>query len=183
MLQDLQDECQVVKVGSLGERWVLIQHAEPWLLTVNSKQLPQSLYKSDRLRLLEDQHTIPFMRKRSKRGVKDETEEPAAKKLAVDQQESEDREGLNRSLSDTTTENPIEDKQRKEQPEEDNVDIVTGVERETQTQSKDEGENEAGQESAETQERQEEKRQLRPRKERTDEVYSPPTGSAEQDNE
>lgn len=173
----------MIKVGSLGERWVLMQHAEPWLLTVNTKQLPQMHYKSDRLRFLEDQHTIPFMRKRSKRGVKEETEEPPAKKLAVDRQESEDREGLNRSLSDTTTENQIEDEQRKEQLDEENGDTLMGVERETQTQCEDEGENEAGQKKAETQERREEKRQLRARKDRIDEVYSPTTGSAEQQDE
>lgn len=168
----------MVKVGGLGERWVLIQHAEPWLLTVNTKRLPH--YKSDRLRLLKDQHTIPFMRKRSKRGVEDETDEPPAKKQAVDGQESEDREGFDRPLSETAAEKPIEDDQWKEQPDEESRDTLMGVETGTQTQPKDEEENE---EKEETQERPEERIQLRQRKERMEEVYSPPTESAEQDDE
>uniref|UniRef100_A0A3B3YCK2 Uncharacterized protein n=1 Tax=Poecilia mexicana TaxID=48701 RepID=A0A3B3YCK2_9TELE len=41
LLQDLQEEGQVVRVGSQSVRWVLMQHAEPWLLTVNCKQMSQ----------------------------------------------------------------------------------------------------------------------------------------------
>uniref|UniRef100_A0A7N6FIA8 General transcription factor IIIC subunit 1 n=1 Tax=Anabas testudineus TaxID=64144 RepID=A0A7N6FIA8_ANATE len=120
-MKDLQEEGQMIKVGSLGERWVLIQHSEPWLLTVNSKQRPQSHFKSDELPFLENQHNIPFMRKRCRRGVREETEEPPAKKLAVDRQESEDREDLDRSVGDNTTDTTTEDKLQKE----DNVSFIS----------------------------------------------------------
>lgn len=37
LLQDLEEEGLAVRVGSLAVRWVLMEHAEPWLLTVSSK--------------------------------------------------------------------------------------------------------------------------------------------------
>lgn len=178
----------MIKVGSLGERWVLIQHSEPWLLTVNSKQRPQSHFKSDELPFLENQHNIPFMRKRCRRGVREETEEPPAKKLAVDRQESEDREDLDRSVGDNTTDTTTEDKLQKEQADQENGDTLMDVERGTQTQPEEQEEREEVQEKSETKESQGEKRQLRARKnsvddERDETVSSPPTGSADQDDE
>uniref|UniRef100_A0A3B4UME3 Ral transcription factor IIIC subunit 1 n=1 Tax=Seriola dumerili TaxID=41447 RepID=A0A3B4UME3_SERDU len=86
-MKDLQEEGQVVKAGGLGVRWVLTQHAEPWLLTVNTKQWSQSRFTSDKLPFLENEHHIPFMRKRPRLEGQHMAEEPPAKKPAVDRQE------------------------------------------------------------------------------------------------
>uniref|UniRef100_A0A8C4IB21 General transcription factor 3C polypeptide 1 n=1 Tax=Dicentrarchus labrax TaxID=13489 RepID=A0A8C4IB21_DICLA len=81
-------EGQVLQVGSLSARWVLVQHAEPWLLTVKSKSRSQSHFTPDKPPWLENRHNIPVMRKRARRGVPQETEEPPVKKSAVDKQET-----------------------------------------------------------------------------------------------
>lgn len=125
------------------------------------------------------------MRKRCRRGVQEETEEPPAKKLAVDRQESEDREDLDRSLSDATAEKVVDDEQQKEQGGEENGNTLMDVEVEKRMKKQFK---EAGQEKVENKEKQEENGQLRTRKdcindERDEKLYSPPTGSADQDDE
>ncbi|RVE75929.1 hypothetical protein OJAV_G00003620 [Oryzias javanicus] len=63
-LKDLQEEGQLVRVGCLGVRWVLMQHAEPWLLSLNP-QKPHPL--SEKTPIFKYRHNIPFFRKRSSR--------------------------------------------------------------------------------------------------------------------
>lgn len=75
----------MVRVGSLGIRWVLKQHAEPWLLTVKSKQESQSHLMS------EGQHATSSRSKRCRRDPTDKTEEPPAKRTVEDKPEGEDR--------------------------------------------------------------------------------------------
>nr|XP_057921258.1 general transcription factor 3C polypeptide 1-like [Doryrhamphus excisus] len=81
-LEDLQEEGQVLKVGSCGARWVLMKHAEPWILTVSSRNwsLPNTpvLHRPS-------QHNIPFMRKRHRH--RSGEEEPPGKKAAVRSEE------------------------------------------------------------------------------------------------
>lgn len=176
----------MLQVGSLGIRWVLMKHAEPWLLTVNSRQWSQSRFSSNRLPFLENQHNIPFMRKRSSREVQRETEEPPAKKSAVDRREGEDVEGL---LSDITREKPNEEEQLEEQKERADEGLLN-LEEEggKQMQPQEEGEEEAGQKKVETEERREKKKELAAGEdtiddERDEEACSPPTGPAGVDYE
>lgn len=96
LLQDLQDEGDIVQVGSLGARWVLRQHADPWLLTINSRNWTQARLTSDPHPYLGNQHNIPFMRKRCRRDVQQDAMEPPAKKSDVDRQEDKDREDADR---------------------------------------------------------------------------------------
>lgn len=103
LLQDLQEDGQVVQVGSLGARWVLMQHAEPWLLTVYSKPLPQS-------HPTHASHNSSLMHKRTGHRPPQKTEEPPAKRYAVDQQEGED-------VGSVSSEKP-EEKLRKEDQKE-----------------------------------------------------------------
>ncbi|XP_077380152.1 general transcription factor 3C polypeptide 1 isoform X2 [Festucalex cinctus] len=82
-LEDLQEEGQVIKVGGYGARWVLIQHAEPWILTVNPRNWSQARDAPD-----QDpaQQSVPFLRKRRRAKARrhDRTgEEPPAKKMAT----------------------------------------------------------------------------------------------------
>ncbi len=111
-LQELQEEGQVLQVGSLGARWVLMQHAEPWLLTVKPMTQPGLTY--DRLSALKKQHNITFMLKRCRKRTTQEPEEPPAKKSALDTQEDEDAERLS---SDISRENSNEDDQLKRREE------------------------------------------------------------------
>ena len=65
-MQVLEEECQVVRVGALGVRWVLAEHARPWLLTVRLKAGLSQGYTKGRLRpRWQTRHSIPFMRKRT----------------------------------------------------------------------------------------------------------------------
>uniref|UniRef100_A0A8C6NYI7 Ral transcription factor IIIC subunit 1 n=1 Tax=Nothobranchius furzeri TaxID=105023 RepID=A0A8C6NYI7_NOTFU len=100
--QDLQEEGQVVRVGSLGVRWVLMQHADPWLLTVNCKQTSRSKFTFERRTSLKSQHSIPSKRKRCHPEQPHRTEEPPAKKQKIDEKEkvqtrSEERRGEEKS--------------------------------------------------------------------------------------
>nr|XP_019958712.1 PREDICTED: general transcription factor 3C polypeptide 1 [Paralichthys olivaceus] len=160
-IQDLREEGQVLKVGACGARYVLLKHADPWLLTVNPKQWSQARVTPDRLKFLNN----PLMRKRFRRESLQETEEPPAKKAALDKQESnggEDGEG-----SDMTRETLNEEAQMKNQQERSDEESgekqlnLEEKEREEQTQHEDEGEEKTGQEKMETEEPQEEKRELR----------------------
>ncbi|KAF3687926.1 General transcription factor 3C polypeptide 1 [Channa argus] len=170
-MKDLQEEGQVSRVGGLGERWVLIQHAEPWLLTLNSKQRPQSHVISDRLPFLKSQHNIPFMRKRCWQGVGDEAEEPPAKKPPVDRQGNEDAEDLEKSFCDATTQKLDGEKQQEERSGASNGDKLNiEGEKDAQKQSREEGDEEVA-----TETRPKESRQLSDRKDTT--------GSADLDDE
>ncbi|XP_041838036.1 general transcription factor 3C polypeptide 1-like [Melanotaenia boesemani] len=182
-LKDLQEEVQVVKVGSLGVRWVLMQHAEPWLLTINSKQLSWPPLTSERRPSLKSQHSIPFLRKRCSREVHLETEGPPAKKPALDGGKGPDRESVDGS-SCSSTDKPNEEEQQKERADEGSGDKLLNVEEEgrVETLSKEEGEEVDGQ--VETVKRHDKKRELRTRRsslkdERHEDEHSPPLASAD----
>lgn len=108
-MKDLQEEDQVLQVGGVGPRWVLMKHAKPWLLTVKSKPWTQSQMTSDRLRSLKKERTIPFLRKRRRREVPRETECLPEKKAAVSKHDSAvDVEGVS---CDATAETLTEEEQ------------------------------------------------------------------------
>ncbi|XP_044044024.1 general transcription factor 3C polypeptide 1 [Siniperca chuatsi] len=187
-MKELQEEGQVLLVGSLGVRWVLMKHAEPWLLTVNSKQWSQSRSTSNRLPFLEKQHNISFMR--SKRGGQQETQEPPAKKSAVDRQESEDREDVERLSSDIRQKLNEEEQLEKQKArvDEGSGDKLLNLEEKggKQMQTEEEGEEEAGQKKVESEERRGKKRALGTKAdiiddERDEEACSLPTGTADVD--
>ncbi|KAM6939477.1 general transcription factor 3C polypeptide 1 [Xenentodon cancila] len=113
-MKDLQEEGQVVKVGSLGVRWALMQHAEPWLLTVSSKQQSRSYSASEKPLFLKNRHSIPFMRKRSTRERHRDTEGPPSKRLAADRGKGADAEADER-LSSNATENGNEKEELEQQ--------------------------------------------------------------------
>ncbi|XP_015259894.1 PREDICTED: general transcription factor 3C polypeptide 1-like [Cyprinodon variegatus] len=115
-LQDLQVEGQVVQVGSMGVRWVLMEHAEPWLLTVNCKQIPRSLLTGNRHSYLRTHHNIPFARKRCSTEVQREGVGPPAKRLAKDREKETDKETVDGSPGEVT-EKPNEDQQPEQQNE------------------------------------------------------------------
>ncbi|XP_077461274.1 general transcription factor 3C polypeptide 1 [Stigmatopora argus] len=79
-LGDLLEEGQVLQVGAYGTRWVLTEHADPWIITVNPRnwyQPQSSPYERS------SQHNIPFIRKRRRRhsALRDgETEEEPPRK-------------------------------------------------------------------------------------------------------
>uniref|UniRef100_A0A8C6MKJ1 Ral transcription factor IIIC subunit 1 n=1 Tax=Nothobranchius furzeri TaxID=105023 RepID=A0A8C6MKJ1_NOTFU len=113
-LKDLQEEGQVVRVGSLGVRWVLMQHADPWLLTVNCKQTSRSKFTFERRTSLKSQHSIPSKRKRCHPEQPHRTEEPPAKKQAVEEDKGPGRDDADGLLSNMT-EKPGEEKQLEQQ--------------------------------------------------------------------
>ncbi|XP_070828041.1 general transcription factor 3C polypeptide 1 [Chaetodon trifascialis] len=178
-MEELQEEGQVLKVGSLGVRWVLMQHADPWLLTVKSKPWSQARVTSDAV--MEYQHNTSA-RKRCRREVPRETEEPPAKKSAEDKPEAEDREDTERLSSGMTREELNEEGQQKKQKE--RADALLSLEEEggKQMQPEEEGQEEARQEKVETEERHEEKTDS-VAGERDEEACSLPTGPAAEDEE
>ncbi|XP_024115457.1 general transcription factor 3C polypeptide 1 [Oryzias melastigma] len=106
-LKDLQEKHQLVRVGCLGVRWVLMQHAEPWLLILNS-QKPHS--PSEKTPIFKNQHNIPFLRKRSSRGHHQEglpSKKPA----------SHLTKGPDTLNEDASGEKPHEEEKREEQQE------------------------------------------------------------------
>lgn len=136
----------MVRVGSLGIRWVLMQHVEPWLLTVKSKQESQSHLAS------ESQHTISSRSKRCRRDPTDETEEPPAKRTVEDKHEGEDKDCV---LSEVIREKLSQDEQvkNKEQGDEDqSLNMEGGAERRRPEEEREEG----GTQIVGTEERQEE---------------------------
>ncbi|KAM4584504.1 general transcription factor 3C polypeptide 1 isoform 2-T2 [Odontesthes bonariensis] len=186
-LKGLQEEGQVVRVGSLGVRWVLMRHAEPWLLTVKSQQSSRSHSKSEKSPFLKSRHNIPFMRKRSSRELNRETEGPPPKKQAVDGGDGADVESVDEWSN--LKEKPNEEEQQEEhkgRADEESGDGLLNLDKEekVQTQPEEDGGGEVGQ--VETEKRQDQKRKLRSRKsglgnERHAEVCSPPTGSADEE--
>ncbi|XP_005744612.1 general transcription factor 3C polypeptide 1 [Pundamilia nyererei] len=111
-MQELEEEGQVVKVGSLSVRWVLMKLAGPWLLTVSSKHWSQSSTASHPF--LEKKQTIPFIRKRCSREFQVEKEEPPAKRLAVDREDVADKEDVDGvpSNQETNEEKQLEQLER-----------------------------------------------------------------------
>nr|XP_046226632.1 general transcription factor 3C polypeptide 1-like [Scatophagus argus] len=158
-MQDLQEEGQVLQVGSLGIRWVLMQHAEPWLLTVKSKPLCQSRLTSD---VLQNEPSSSFVRKRCSREASQETEEPPAKKSTVDRREDGDREDRECLSEDREREEKLNEQleRQKEKAEEASGDISVDHHDEGGRQPEEEREADSGKEKVETEERQEEKNEL-----------------------
>uniref|UniRef100_A0A8D2ZF46 General transcription factor 3C polypeptide 1 n=1 Tax=Scophthalmus maximus TaxID=52904 RepID=A0A8D2ZF46_SCOMX len=162
-MTDLQEEGQVLKVGARGARYVLRQHAEPWLLTVNSKQWSQARDTPDPFS--ESRQPKPLTGKRCRREDQQEAEEVPAKRAALESGEGEDIEGR-----DTTREKLNEEAR----PENGKVAVDEGrgekqlhTEEEAkgeQTRRDEEGEEKSGQEKMETEEKQVERRELRPRR-------------------
>lgn len=85
--QDLEEENLAVRVGSLGVRWVLREHVDPWLLTVSSKHVVQSEVSPDA------QQASSCTTKRCRRNTTREPGEPPAKRAEKDSQEREDAVG------------------------------------------------------------------------------------------
>ncbi|MED6289868.1 hypothetical protein CHARACLAT_007371, partial [Characodon lateralis] len=131
-LKDLQQEGQVVQVGCLGVRWVLMEHAEPWLLTVNCKQMSRPHLTTDRRPFLRTHHNIPFARKRCSREVQREAEGPPAKRPTTN--EEMDAGAVDESSGDVT-EKPTEDKQPIEQVDDGSGDKSQNLEEEEQVQT------------------------------------------------
>ncbi|XP_029706384.1 general transcription factor 3C polypeptide 1 isoform X2 [Takifugu rubripes] len=80
-MKDLREEGQVVQVGCLAMRWVLTHHADPWLLTLQTKW-------ATALPTRDEPKTQSNVRKRSRRDALRETECPA-KRSTVDAGEAE----------------------------------------------------------------------------------------------
>ncbi|XP_076003891.1 general transcription factor 3C polypeptide 1 isoform X2 [Genypterus blacodes] len=102
-MEELQESGQVLKVGGLGVRWVLMRHAEPWILTINAKSWSQ-----ESLPICENRHK---RRRRSRR----ETEMPPEKKVAVDREGGEDGQGADGVPSKLMQEGGNEQQQLEEQ--------------------------------------------------------------------
>ncbi|KAM9857030.1 general transcription factor 3C polypeptide 1 [Aulostomus maculatus] len=147
-MKDIQDEGQVVQVGSSGARWVHMKHADPWLLTVNLGNWSQSRLTSNRLSFMGNQHSLPFMRKRSMRR---EAEEPPAKKPPMEK-EGENREDVDQS---DTTEKPNGGEQLGNQNDEEEKESRNNLVDECPTQPEEEGEKEAEHDNVEIEESQE----------------------------
>ncbi|KAG7485330.1 hypothetical protein JOB18_008080 [Solea senegalensis] len=193
-MKDFQEEGQVLKVGAMGVHYVLIQHAEPWLLTINSKQWSQT----------RSSNRLPFFKKRRRQGNRQETEEPPAKKAATEEKEEQD---AGEKSKDTTREEMNDEETQmengQERTDEDGGERQGSLKEDGEKQTRQEhvkmGEEEAGEEKVgegekegdakageemeevEEEERQEEKRQLRSRENRrnnegVEDAHSPPTG-------
>lgn len=94
LLQDLEEEGAAVRVGSLAVRWVLMEHAEPWLLTVSSKLGVQPPEAS---RPAEPEQAGSSRRKRCRRHTTRQSGEPPAKRTEKDGREDDADEELNRA--------------------------------------------------------------------------------------
>lgn len=171
----------MLEVGSLGARWVLMQHAEPWLLTINGKQWSQSRFTSCKLPFLDSQHNIPFMRKRCRRGVHEETEEPPAKKSTVECEGGEDVEGLSSGITGEETNEEERLEKQKETADEGSGDTLVKLEEEKgkQMQAEEEEQVEAEQEKVETEKRPE-RMKLRARRDSIDDEECAPPGPADE---
>uniref|UniRef100_UPI003AAA6387 general transcription factor 3C polypeptide 1 n=1 Tax=Centroberyx gerrardi TaxID=166262 RepID=UPI003AAA6387 len=194
-IQELQEEGQVLQVGSLGPRWVLMQHAGPWLLTTNSKPWSQSRLTQDGLLpLWENQHNIPFMRKRCMEAP-DKEGEPPRKKVAEDREGDEGRGGGDGLSSKVMGEEPNNgeelEEQREVEDEKSEDKLLNSGEVGKQTLPEEEGEDEAAQEKNETEEKcarleeeggEQRDKEERKEKERDDEACSPPAGPADTDD-
>lgn len=115
-LKDLEEEGLAVRVGSLGVRWVLMEHAEPWLLTVSSKHGGQP----DVSRSADPQQAGAFRSKRCRRHTARQVGEPPAKRTEKDGREGEDAEELSREGEETEN--------REREDEEASLDLEEGGE-------------------------------------------------------
>ncbi|XP_023153479.2 general transcription factor 3C polypeptide 1 isoform X2 [Amphiprion ocellaris] len=182
-MQDFQEEGQAVTVGSLGVRWVLMQHAEPWLLTVNPKQWSQLHNTSDGLPSLENPYRRSFVHKRCNREIRQDTEEPPAKRLAVDGDKGSDVEEVDVLPNNITKEKINAEQQQKETEDEESGGKQVNLEEEgrRQTQADDEGK-----EKGETEKRRDNTEDLRVGEhsldgEKDDKKCSPDQGSPHDD--
>lgn len=105
----------MIKVGGLGVRWVLTQHADSWLLTVNPKKWSQSRFSSER----QKEHDVPSVRKRSRTEVRQEAEEPPAKTMAAGERGGEDVRVSGGLSSDAARGEPKEEQQLDRRAKED----------------------------------------------------------------
>lgn len=173
----------MLKVGSLSVRWVLMKHADPWLLTVNSKQWSQTRITTGKLPFLDNEHNIPFMRKRCRRQGEDE---PPPKKQAVDRNEDKHVQAVGESSSNTGEELNEQEQLEKQNEGQDNEsgDKLLNVEKKQGKQTQPEEED--GVEKAQQMEIvTEAKTNPREREKSLDneEVGSPPTGQADLNKE
>uniref|UniRef100_A0A3Q3A8W7 Ral transcription factor IIIC subunit 1 n=2 Tax=Kryptolebias marmoratus TaxID=37003 RepID=A0A3Q3A8W7_KRYMA len=172
-LEDLQESLQVVRVGSVSVRWVLMQHADPWLLSVNCKQLPQSHLTSERRPFPKSRYNIPFMRKRCSRELRGEAEEPPAKKPAVDTEKVSDGEKTKGSPADVTE---IPDEKERQQETAEGGGELQSLDEEGKVQTRPEEED--GEEKMETRRR---TRKSSLDDDRDKEAGSLPTGAADEE--
>lgn len=152
----------MVRVGSLGIRWALMEHAEPWLLTVNCKQMSRPHMTTERHPSLRTCHNIPFARKRCSREVQQKTEGPPAKKAAIVKERQTEEEVVNAPARNLTGKQN-EDRQQKEQPDDGCGDELVGLEEKerVQTQPKQKGEEHNRQEKIETEQGQARPKRIR----------------------
>lgn len=108
----------MLQVGSMSVRWVLMQYAEPWLLTVKSKPWFQGCFTSDPA---ESQHNS-YMHKRCRREVPDEKEEPQAKKTAVHKLSINIDKDVETALMDIRERVSKDDQQKQQKDRADNAD-------------------------------------------------------------
>ncbi|KAM9314246.1 general transcription factor 3C polypeptide 1 [Pholidichthys leucotaenia] len=175
-MEELEEAAQVVKVGSMAIRWVLMEHAEPWLLTMSPKQWGQSCVPSDQMKFLENQHSIPFMHHKRSRENRKMTGMPPAKKMAMDSGTCPIPEDVDAVPGDITETHDEKEQleQQEEKAEEEGGDKLQNMEGGgQQTQSMKEGEDEARDWRMETRQK--------TRQRKTDELCSPPTGSRADD--
>lgn len=81
-----------MRVGSLSVRWVLVEHAEPWLLTVTSKHGVQP----DASRSADPEQAGSSRSKRCRRHTTRHSGEPPAKRTEKDGREDDAEEELSR---------------------------------------------------------------------------------------
>lgn len=156
-----------MQVGSLGVRWVLMRHADNWLLTLQSKQWVHSNPTSDKHK------NQAITRKRCRRGADLETEEPRAKRSAVDKQEDEDRKDAGKTGEKLGEEEQMECKEREDDG---NDDKLLNLEEEGGQQLQ--PEEQAGQGKVETEEGQEKNESETTEVNETEERCSPTTEPA-----
>ncbi|CAN9510592.1 unnamed protein product [Ophioblennius macclurei] len=176
-MKDLEETNQALRVGSLGPRWVLMQHADPWLLTINTKQWSNTRLTSSRLSYMTKQHNVPFMRKRCMRQRQSSaTEETPAKRPHVEKEDGADAEDGAAAAGETTKEKSEEDQIEKtgEGREEKPPDPVEEAGKTAQPEEEAES---SIREDEKTEQKDEEEDNLD--EERTEGPSSPPSGSAE----
>ena len=155
----------MVRVGSLSVRWVLMHHAEPWLLTVSSKQPSRPSSASERPPFLKNRHNIPFMRKRNSRERHRETEGPPSKKLAADLGKgvgagAAEGSSLNTTVKDGEKEELVQQKENVDQGSGEKLQNLEKGEG-AQTQPQEEGKEKVEQENDETENKEDKKRERR----------------------
>lgn len=136
----------MVRVGSLGIRWVLMQHAEPWLLTVKSKQESQSHLVSER------RHATSSRSKRCRRDPTDKTEEPPVKRTVEDKPKAEDKECVSSEVIREKLDQEEQMKNKDQGDEDKSLNMEGGGERRRPEEEREEG----GTQIVGTEERQEE---------------------------